>query len=175
MQVERYKGTATIAAALSAGCIQDDLSWDLKHGFMTLHDPALDPPTAAPGPLASDAHGVIYEEWRHARLVLSPKKRDLSLCKNWRGICFLDVCSKLLSSILVRRLQIVMEEFGMDSQTGFRPDSGTIDSLFTTFVGLHKRKGHGLETWALFSDLVKVLRYYATGGFVCNTPSLRFA
>ncbi len=71
------------------------------------------------------------------------KKGDLSLCKNWRGVCLLDVCSKLLSSILVHRLQIVIEEFGMDSQTGFRPDRGTIDGLFTTFVGLHKRKKHG--------------------------------
>ena len=48
-----------------------------------------------------------------------------------------------------------MEEFGMDAQTGFRLDRGTIDGLFTTFVGLHKRKEHGLETWALFIDLVK--------------------
>ncbi len=43
----------------------------------------------------------------------------------------------------------------MDAQTGFRPDRGTIDGLFITFVGLHKRKEHGLETWALFIDLVK--------------------
>ena len=71
---ECYMGTATIAAALSAGCRQDDLRWDLKLGFLTLHDPALDSPTAAPGPIASDAGGVVYEEWRHARLVLLPKK-----------------------------------------------------------------------------------------------------
>ncbi len=43
----------------------------------------------------------------------------------------------------------------MDSPTGVRPDRGTIDGLFTTFVGLHKRKEYGLETWALFIDLVK--------------------
>jgi hypothetical protein len=153
---ECYKGAVTIAAALSAGCIRKDLLWDLKHGFLTLHDPALVPPTAAPSPLASDAGGVVYEEWRHARLVLlSKKKGDLSFCKNWRGICLPDVCSKLLSSMLVRRLQIVMKEFGMDAQTGFRPDRGTTDGLFTTFVGLHKRKEHGLETWVLFIDLVK--------------------
>jgi hypothetical protein len=66
---ECYKGIATIAAALSAGCRQDDLRWDLKHGFLTLHDSALDSPTAAPGPLASDAGDVVYEEWRHAQLV----------------------------------------------------------------------------------------------------------
>ncbi len=83
------------------------------------------------------------------------KKGDLSICKKWRGICLLDVRSKLLSSILVRRLQIVMEEFDMDSQTGFRPDCSTIDGIFTTFVGHHKRKEHGLETWALFIELAK--------------------
>ena len=92
---ECYKGTATIAAALSAGCRQDDLSWDLNHGLLTLHDPALDPPTVAPGPLTSDAGGVVYEEWRHSRLVLLPKKGGpFALQKKWRGICLLDVCSK---------------------------------------------------------------------------------
>ncbi len=77
---------------------------------------------------------------------LPEKKGDLSLCKKWRGICLLDVCSKLLSYVLVRRLQIVMEKFGIDAQTGFRPDRGTIDGIFNTFVGLHKHKEHGLET-----------------------------
>ncbi len=74
-------GNGVGSAALSAGCRQDDLNWDLKHGFLTLNDPALDSPTAAPGPLASDAGGVVYKEWRHARLVLLSNKGDLSLCK----------------------------------------------------------------------------------------------
>ncbi len=73
LQGDRY-----IGAELSAGCTQDNLRWDLKDGFLTLHDPALDPPTAAPGPLASDAGGVVYVEWRHARLVLLPKKGELA-------------------------------------------------------------------------------------------------
>jgi hypothetical protein len=118
---------------------------DLKHGFLTLHDPALDSPTAASGPLISDAGGVVYKERRHARLVLLPKNGDLSLCLNCRGICLLDVCSKLLSSILVRRLQIVMEEFGMDAQSGFRTDRGNIDDLFITFVGLINARNMGLK------------------------------
>ena len=39
-----------------------DLRWDIKHGFLTLHDLALDSPTTTPGPLASDAGGVVYKE-----------------------------------------------------------------------------------------------------------------
>jgi hypothetical protein len=87
----KVKGTATIAAALSAGSRQDDLRWDLKHGFLTLNDPALDSPTAAPGPLASDAGGgVVYEELRHARLVLLPKKGGpFALQKNGEVFVFL--------------------------------------------------------------------------------------
>jgi hypothetical protein len=43
-----------------------------------------------------------------------------------------------------------------DARVGFRWDRGTIDDLFSTFVGLSKRQEHGLETWALFIDLVNV-------------------
>ena len=43
----------------------------------------------------------------------------------------------------------------MEAQMGFRDQRGTIDGLFTTFMSLHKRREHGLETWALFIDLVK--------------------
>ena len=43
----------------------------------------------------------------------------------------------------------------MESQVGFRWDQGTIDGLFTTYLGLSKRKEDGHETWALFIDLVK--------------------
>ena len=48
-----------------------------------------------------------------------------------------------------------MKRIGMESQVGFRWDRGTIDGLFTTYLGLSKRKEHGLETWALLIDLVK--------------------
>ena len=107
------------------------------------------------GPLPGDEGGVVYDSWLMARLVLLPKKGDLSLCKNWRGICLLDISSKILSSVLVAPMGELMNRIGMESQVDFRWDRGTIDGLFTTHLGLSKRKEHGLETWALFIDLVK--------------------
>jgi hypothetical protein len=47
-----------------------------------------------------------------ARLVLLPKKGDLSLCRNWREICLLDVVSKIFSPILVARMGVVIEKLG---------------------------------------------------------------
>jgi hypothetical protein len=48
-----------------------------------------------------------------------------------------------------------MEEEGLDEQSVFRANRGTIDSLFTTSISLQKRKEHNLQTWVLFVDLVK--------------------
>jgi hypothetical protein len=73
----------------------------------------------------------------------------VTLYKNWRGIFLLDIASKVFSSICVRRLQTVMEEEGMDAQSGFRTNRGTIDGLFTTSIGLPKRIEQNLETWSL--------------------------
>jgi len=48
-----------------------------------------------------------------------------------------------------------MKKIGMESQVCFRWDRGTIDGLFTTYLGLFKRRRHGLQTLALFIDRVK--------------------
>jgi hypothetical protein len=76
-------------------------------------------------------------------------------CKNRHGICLLDVTLKIFLLVLVARMGVVMEKFGFGAQVGIRWDGDTIDGLFTTFVGLTKRKKHGLETWVLFIDLAK--------------------
>ena len=152
---EAYKGCTTSAAALALGCRRADLTYDWKHGFLEIFNPANVCDRAEPGPRSDDSEGLKFVEWDVARLVLLPKKGDLSLAKNWRGICLLDVASKIFSSMMVRRMQIVMEEEGMDEQAGFRQFRGTIDGLFAASIGLQKRKEHNLETWALFVDLVK--------------------
>jgi hypothetical protein len=103
----------------------------------------------------ADKDGVMYPEWMAARLKLLPKKGDLAQCKNWRGICLLDIASKIFSNILVARLQKVQEHMGLEAQCGFRGFRGTIDGLFNASVSLQKRKEHNLETWALYIDLVK--------------------
>jgi hypothetical protein len=111
--------------------------------------------TRPPKDVEADNDGVLFPEWKEARLKLLPKKGDLSQCKNWRGICLLDIASKIFSNILVARLQNAQEVLGMEAQCGFRGERGTIDGLWNIAVALAKRKEHNLETWALYVDLVK--------------------
>lgn len=91
------------------------------------------------------------------RLKLLPKKGDLTACKNWRGICLLDLASKIVSSIMSNRMVEVMEVEGLEAQAGFRRLYGTIDGSFSTTLGLQKHQEHayGLDTWVVFIDLIK--------------------
>ena len=78
-----------------------DLRYDLKHGFWTLLAP---PVGRVLGPLPGNDGEIVYDSWLMARLVLLPKKGDLSMCKDWRGISLLDISSKISSSVLVTRM-----------------------------------------------------------------------
>ena len=51
--------------------------------------------------------GSVVEDWRDAVVVPIPKKGDLRLCDNWRGISLLDVVGKDLVRIFQERLQAV--------------------------------------------------------------------
>jgi ribosomal protein S26 len=105
-----YKGATTISAAMASGASAGDVKWDLEHGYMALHLP---PDDRVLGPLPGDGGEAKYGAWLMARLVLLSKKGDLSLCKNWRGICLLGVASKIFSSVLVARMEVVMESLAL--------------------------------------------------------------
>lgn len=151
----KFKMSTTVNDAINNGATRPLLAKYLEKKQITLHDPADQPDTSDIAPLKDDSNAVVYEEWQLASLKLLPKKGDLSLCKNWRGICLLDIASKVLSSVMVARMQEVQKHEGLEAQAGFSKNRGTIDGLFNTFIAMSKRKEHNLETWVLFIDLVK--------------------
>ena len=53
--------------------------------------------------------GKVPQDWVNAEIVPIPKKGDLSVCDNWRGIALLDVVGKLFGRIILARLQTVAE------------------------------------------------------------------
>ena len=77
-------------------------------------------------------------------LSILPKKGDLRLPGNYRGIMMLEVAYKIVSIVLNARLQPVAESLDDDeSQCGFRPLRGCSDASFTVKQLLRKRREHG--------------------------------
>ena len=54
--------------------------------------------------------GTVVEDGRDAEIVPIPKKGNLKLCDNWRGISLLDVVGKVFAHILQERLQKLAEK-----------------------------------------------------------------
>ena len=74
--------------------------------------------------------GKVPKDWVDATIVAIPKKGDLSLCDNWRGISLLDVAGKVFAYIMKQRMQSVADLELAESRCGFREGRGCIDMLF---------------------------------------------
>jgi hypothetical protein len=114
--------------------------------------------------------GVDYEKWKTGLLKLLPKKGNLSLVKNWRGIMLLEIGSKLVSSIIATRLGKHLGVVGMEEQCGFMSGRGCSDATFNLKNALKKRLEHNLDSYALFIDLVKAFDSVPRDGLMKLLP-----
>ena len=73
----------------------------------------------------------VPADWKKGHLVKLPKKGDLGLCKNWRGIMLLSVPSKVLTRIILERLKDAIDEQLRPEQAGFRKDKSCTDQIAT--------------------------------------------
>jgi hypothetical protein len=90
-----------------------------------------------------------------ALLKLVFKKGNRGLAANWRPISLLDVASKIVSSIIARRLQALIKEAGYRTQFGFTEEVGTCDGIFALKTALRKRMEMNITSYVLYVDLVK--------------------
>ena len=51
----------------------------------------------------------IPQDWKVGILVKLPKKGDVCLCKNWRGVMLLTVASKVLCKIILERMKDALD------------------------------------------------------------------
>ena len=94
-------------------------------------------------------------DWHDVTLKLLPKKGDLSLPKNYRPISLLDVLSKILSSILVNRINKHLEKHGLKEQAGFMKNRGCADATSTLKITLQNLQAANQDSYVLFVDIVK--------------------
>jgi len=75
---------------------------------------------------------------RNLSLSLIYKKDDKRDCNNYRGISLLPTTYKILSSILLSRLTLYVDEIIVDHHCGFRLNRSTIDQIFCIHQILEK-------------------------------------
>jgi hypothetical protein len=67
----------------------------------------------------------------------------------------MEICSKVLSSIMTARAFKLLKKHGTRFQFGGTPGVGCRDGLFTLKSLLNARHNHGLSSYVGFVDLVK--------------------
>jgi hypothetical protein len=67
----------------------------------------------------------------------------------------MDVCSKIISSVMNGRAFKLLGEHGTRFQFGGTPELGCRDGLFVLKTLLTMRKNHNLPSYVAFVDLVK--------------------
>ena len=97
----------------------------------------------------------VVTDWRDAIIIPIPKKGDLQVCDNWRGISLLDVAGKIFARILQERLQSIANNILPESQCGFRRGHGCVDMVFAAQQLLEKTREHDDILFVLLVDLRK--------------------
>ena len=70
-------------------------------------------------------------EWKEGLLIKIPKKGNLDLCSNYRGITLLSVPGKVLNRVILDRLKGPVDRTLRDQQAGFRPGRSCTNQITT--------------------------------------------
>ncbi|KAL8589062.1 hypothetical protein ACOMHN_055075 [Nucella lapillus] len=100
--------------------------------------------------------GCLPQDLKYARIVhLYKGKGDKSSCDNYRRISLLSKAGKILSKVILNRLNIhILDETVPESQCGFRQKRGTV-MIFTVRQIQEKCKEQTMDLYILFVDLTK--------------------
>ena len=98
---------AGLDSAITAEALENggDAMVDIVHGFCSEVYSSLTPPS----------------QWTTSVIVPLPKKGDLSLMTNYRGISLLSITAKVYNKILFNRIRDHVEPILRSNQAGFRP------------------------------------------------------
>lgn len=94
----------------------------------------------------------IPQKWKEGLIVKIPKKGDLSLCTNWRGITLLNTINKIVASIIQTRISNAIDPVLRKEQAGFRPERSCIDHISTIRIIIEQSVEFQSPLYLLFID-----------------------
>lgn len=98
----------------------------------------------------------VPQDWRDASIVPLFKKGDRKDCNNYRGISLLSIVGKILSRVLLNRLNAhIASQVLPESQCGFRSGRSTIDMVFCLRQVMEKCTEQNMPLYVVFVDFSK--------------------
>ena len=75
--------------------------------------------------------GTVPPEWHLSALIPIPKKGDLSLHNNYRGIALMSISAKLYNHVLLSGIRRALDSHLRNNQNGFQPHRSTTQHVLT--------------------------------------------
>ena len=72
---------------------------------------------------------TVPEDWKDGHLTVLPKKGDLTICDNSRGIMLLSVPGKVMCKVILERLKKAVDKKLRKNQAGFRSGRSCADQI----------------------------------------------
>ena len=100
-------------------------------------------------------NGEMIEKWTEGCILPFPKKGDLGLSKNYRGITLTSIAAKIYNSLLLNRVQPEVEKVLRKNQNGFRKNRSTVGQILTVRRLIEGVRAKNLQASLLFVDFSK--------------------
>lgn len=97
----------------------------------------------------------LQDEWKKGLIVKLPKKGDLKVCDNWRGITILNAINKVMAQVIHNRISKHLEGTLCDEQAGFRPNRGCIDQSNALRLIIEQSNEFNTPLYMVFVDFEK--------------------
>ena len=96
------------------------------------------------------------DRWRKGCILLFPKKDDLGLAKNYRGIRLTSIAAKIYNALLRNRIECKIDNILRKNQNGFRRNRSTTSQILTISRIFEGERAKNIQATLLFVDFTKV-------------------
>ena len=97
------------------------------------------------------------DRWMKGCIPHFPKKGDLGLGKNYRGITLTSIAAKIYHALLRNRIEPKIDNILRKNQNGFRRNRSTTSQILTIRRILEGVRAKNLQTSLIFVDFTKAL------------------
>ena len=95
-------------------------------------------------------------DWKTGLVVKLPKKLDISMCNNWRGITLLYVTSNVFSRVILDRISAAIDPLMCKQQAGFQKGRYCVNHIFTLRQIMEQCQERNTRVYANVVDFEKV-------------------